>query len=77
MRHFATAQHFLLSGNIRGAMINAKKAVDLLPKNSPKRIQAQDILVISEANMSKKMRKAKEKNEDKEREQRKKERNRS
>ncbi|MDG1995994.1 MAG: M48 family metalloprotease [Emcibacteraceae bacterium] len=77
MRHFATAQHFLLSGNVRGAMVNAKKAVNLLPKNSPKRIQAQDILVISESNMSKKMRKAKEKNEEREREQRKKERNRS
>lgn len=77
MTHYATAQHFLLSGNVRGAMINAKKATDLLPKNSPKWVKAQDIMMITQSNMSDQAREAKEKRNNQEREQRRKERNRS
>lgn len=77
MTHYASAHHFLLTGDLRGAMINAKKAVDLLPKDSPKWIKAQDIMMTTEANMSERMRKANEARKDKEREQRRKERNRS
>jgi predicted Zn-dependent protease len=77
MTHYATAQHFLLSGNVRGAMINAKKATDLLPKNSPKWVKAQDIMMITQSNMSDQAREAQEKRNNQEREQRRKERNRS
>ncbi|MCC3860902.1 M48 family metalloprotease [Pseudemcibacter aquimaris] len=77
MTHYATAQHFLLTGDVRGAMINAKKAVDMLPKDSPKWVKAQDILMTTEANMSDRARKANEKRKDQEREQRRKERHRS
>ncbi len=47
----ATAENFLLSGNIGGAMINAKYAVDLFPKNTPKWYRANDILVTSASNL--------------------------
>ncbi|MDC1090215.1 M48 family metalloprotease [Emcibacteraceae bacterium] len=77
MTHYATAQHFLLTGNPRGAMINAKKATDLLPKDSPKWMKAQDIMMIMQANMSDQAKEAQEKRNDQEREQRRKERNRS
>lgn len=77
MTHYATAQHFLLSGNIRGAMINAKKAVDLLPKNTPKWIKAQDIMMTTESNMSEKQNAEREKQEKNERDRRREERNRS
>lgn len=77
MTHYATAQHFLLSGDVRSAMINAKKATDLLPKNSPKWVKAQDIMMITQSNMSDQAKKAQEKRNNQEREQRRKERNRS
>lgn len=77
MTHYATAQHFLLSGNVRGAMINAKKATDLLPKDSPKWVKAQDIMMTTQSNMSDQAREAQQKRNDQEREQRRKERNRS
>tara|TARA_B100001939_G_scaffold201813_1_gene173432 strand:- start:26317 stop:27768 length:1452 start_codon:yes stop_codon:yes gene_type:complete len=51
MTHYATAERFLLSGNIRGAMVNAKHAVDLLPKNTPQWLRAQDILFVTRANL--------------------------
>ncbi len=51
MTHYATAQHFLLTGDVKGAMINAKKAVDLLPKDSPNWYKAQDIMLASQAGM--------------------------
>jgi len=56
MTYYATAERFLLVGNQRGAMINAKHAVDTLPKNTPQWIRAQDILVITESNMTDKQR---------------------
>lgn len=77
MTHYSTAQHFLLTGDIRGAMINAKKAVDLLPKNSPKWIKAQDIMVITRSNMSVRDRKRQEDQNKKDTQRRQKERNRS
>lgn len=76
MTHYATAQHFLLSGDIRAAMINAKKAVDLLPKQSPLWFKANDILVITQSNMSDNQRETQEKQKQ-ERQQKEKERNRS
>ncbi|HPF47452.1 MAG: M48 family metallopeptidase [Alphaproteobacteria bacterium] len=76
MTHYSTAQHFLLTGNIRGAMINAKKAVDLLPKNSPNWFKAQDIMMASQTNMDKQERDQQEQ-EQKEKAERQKERNRS
>ena len=76
MTHYSTAQHFLLSGNIRGAMVNAKKAIDLLPENSPKWIKAQDIMVITQANMDDSQRKKQEDNKQQKKD-RQKERNRS
>ena len=76
MTHYSTAQHFLLSGNIRGAMVNAKKAIDLLPKNSPRWIKAQDIIVITQANMDDSQRKKQEDNKQQKKD-RQKERNRS
>ncbi len=57
MTYYSTAERFLLVGNLRGAMINAKHAVDTLPKNTPQWMRAQDILVITESNMSDKDRK--------------------
>lgn len=51
LTRYATAERFLLMGNIRGAMINAKHAMDALPKNSPRWIRAQDIMYISRANI--------------------------
>ena len=76
MTHYSTAQHFLLSGNIRGAMVNAKKAVDTLPKDSPNWIKAQDIMMITQSNMSDSQKKDQDKKKKEEREQRKKERQR-
>ena len=60
MTHYSTAQHFLLSGNIRGAMVNAKKAVDLLPKESPYWIKAQDIMMTTQSNLSEAQKKQQE-----------------
>jgi len=77
MTHYSTAQHFLLSGNIRGAMINAKKAVDLLPKNTPKWIKAQDIMMTTTSNMTDKQKVRQEKQEKEQRDRRRKERNRN
>ena len=77
LTHYSTAQHFLLSGDARGAMINAKKAVDLLPKDSPRWIKAQDIMITMEANMSDKARERLEKQRKEDTQQRHKERNRS
>ncbi|PHZ83776.1 peptidase [Paremcibacter congregatus] len=57
MTYYATAERFLLIGNLRGAMINARHAVDSLPKNTPNWYRAQDILVVTESNMSDKQRK--------------------
>ena len=57
MTQYATAGRFLLVGNLRGAMINAKKAVNNLPKNTTQWVRAQDILFITESNMSDKDRK--------------------
>jgi len=57
LTYYATAERFLLVGNLRGAMINAKHALDTLPKDSPQWIRAQDILVVTESNMSDKERK--------------------
>ncbi len=65
MTYYATAERFLLVGNLRGAMINAKHAVDQLPKNSPQWMRAQDILVITESNMSDKERKKQEQRDEK------------
>lgn len=77
MTHYAIAQHFLLSGNIRGAMINAKKATDLLPKDSPKWYKAQDIMMTTESNLSDKAKKERDKRRKEEQEKNRKERNRS
>lgn len=52
MTYYSTAQYFLLSGNVRGAMINAKQASDLLPKNSSRWIKANDIIMITQSNLS-------------------------
>ncbi len=76
MTHYSTAQHFLLSGDVRGAMINAKKALDLLPKDSPKWIRAQDILMAGQTGMDKRM-SAEEERREQEQKERQKERNRS
>ena len=73
MTHYSTAQHFLLTGNIRGAMINAKKAVDILPKDSSQWIKAQDIMMVTQSNLSDQQRKKQEKQqEDKDEQQKKK-----
>ncbi|MBT5075006.1 MAG: M48 family metalloprotease [Kordiimonadaceae bacterium] len=77
MTHYSTAQYFLLSGNIRGAMINAKKAVDMLPKNTPKWVKAQDIMMTTASNMTDKQKVQREKQEQQQREQRRRERDRS
>ena len=61
MTYYTTAERFLLVGNLRGAMINAKHAVDTLPKDIPQWIRAQDILVVTQSNMSDKARKAQKK----------------
>jgi len=61
LTYYATAERFLLVGNLRGAMINAKHALDTLPKDSPQWIRAQDILVVTESNMSDKERKERKK----------------
>ncbi|MBL4802094.1 MAG: M48 family metalloprotease [Emcibacter sp.] len=61
MTYYSTAERFLLVGNLRGAMINAKHALDTLPKDTPQWIRAQDILVVTESNMSDKARKKQEK----------------
>lgn len=66
MTHYSTAQYFLLSGNIRGAMINAKQAVDLLPKKSSLWIKAQDIMIITQSNLSDKAKKSQQKEQDEE-----------
>ncbi len=76
MTHYSTAQHFLLTGDIRGAMINAKKAIELLPKESPKWIKAQDILMAGQQNMDTRMSEEEERREQEQKE-RQKERNRS
>ncbi|VAV96339.1 Putative Zn-dependent protease, contains TPR repeats [hydrothermal vent metagenome] len=52
MTYYSTAERFMLVGNLRGAMVNAKHAVDTLPKNTPQRMRAQDILMVTESNMS-------------------------
>ncbi|WP_321391313.1 M48 family metalloprotease [Emcibacter sp.] len=52
MTRYATAERFLLAGDVRGAMVNAKFAMDSLPKNSSEWIRAQDILVITQSNLS-------------------------
>ncbi|MCK5424908.1 MAG: M48 family metalloprotease [Emcibacter sp.] len=57
MTYYTTAERFLLVGNQRGAMINAKHAVDTLPKDTTQWIRAQDILVVTQDNMSDKERK--------------------
>ncbi|NOZ42255.1 MAG: M48 family metallopeptidase [Alphaproteobacteria bacterium] len=57
MTYYATAERFLLIGNLRGAMVNAKHAVDTLPKNTPRWLRAQDILVITRSNMPEKFKK--------------------
>lgn len=57
MTRYASAERFLLIGNLGAAMFNAKKAVDLLPKKTPKWYRAQDILTITRSNMSDKDRK--------------------
>ena len=61
MTYYATAERFLLVGNLRGAMINAKHAVESLPKDIPQWVRAQDILVVTESNMSDKSREKLEK----------------
>jgi len=76
MTYYSTAQHFLLSGNIRGAMINAKKALDKLPKGSSHWIKAQDIMIITESNLSNEEKKKRKKEEKENREIRKNERQR-
>ena len=70
----ATAEGFLLRGDIQGAMVNAKYAADLLPKNTPKWYRANDILVTSAANLpsAAEMRKKKRKAERKKSKQRRK-----
>lgn len=57
MTYYTTAERFLLIGNLRGAMINAKHAVDTLPRDIPQWVRAQDILVVTQSNMSDKDRK--------------------
>lgn len=76
MTHYSTAQHFLLSGDIRGAMINAKKASELLPKESPKWLRAQDILMAVQIGTDKRVLEEEERRE-REQKERQKERNRS
>jgi len=76
MTHYSTAQHFMLSGDIRAAMVNAKKATDLLPKESPLWFKANDIMVITQSNLSDNQRK-KQDEQNEEKKQRQKERNRS
>lgn len=76
MTHYSTAQHFMLSGDIRAAMINAKKAADLLPKESPLWFKANDILVITQSNLPDDQRKRQEEQKQEKREKQK-ERNRS
>ncbi len=70
MTYYTTAERFLLVGNLRGAMINARHAVDTLPQNIPQWVRAQDILVVTEANLSDKARK-KQKEQQKKRKDRK------
>ncbi|PCI51581.1 MAG: peptidase [Alphaproteobacteria bacterium] len=65
MTYYTTAERFLLIGNLRGAMINAKHAIDTLPKNIPQWVRAQDILVVTESNMPDKVRKQQEEKEKK------------
>lgn len=77
MTHYSTAQHFLLSGNIRGAMINAKKAVDLLPKESPYWFKAQDIMMTTQSNLSDAQKKQQERQRKEETKRRQDERSRS
>ncbi len=76
MTHYSTAQHFLLTGDIRGAMINARKALELLPPNSPKWLKAQDIMMAGAANMDSRTLKEQERRE-REQKERQKQRNRS
>ncbi|TPD62968.1 hypothetical protein FIV46_02490 [Emcibacter nanhaiensis] len=52
MTRYASAERFLLAGDVRGAMVNAKFAMDNLPKNSTEWIRAQDILVTTQSNLS-------------------------
>ncbi|MBT5186525.1 MAG: M48 family metallopeptidase [Kordiimonadaceae bacterium] len=77
LTHYSTAQHFLMSGDLRGAMVNAQKAAQLLPKNTPRWIKAQDILVTTQSNMSERQRTQQEKQQKENTERRQKERNRS
>ena len=61
MTYYSTAERFLLIGNMQGAMVNAKHAVDTLPHDIPQWIRAQDILVVTQSNMTDKDRKKHEK----------------
>ncbi|WP_417318145.1 M48 family metalloprotease [Emcibacter sp.] len=56
MTRYASAERFLLAGDVRGAMVNAKFAMDKLPKGSSEWIRAQDILVTTQSNLSDKAR---------------------
>ena len=51
LTYYTMAQLFILTGNLKGAMINAKNAVDLLPEKSPKWVKAKDIMVVAENNL--------------------------
>jgi len=65
MTYYATAERFLLIRNMSGAMVNAKHAVDTLPKNIPQWIRAQDILVVTQSNMTDKDRKKQKREKEK------------
>jgi len=51
MTRLASAERFLLIGNVQAAMVNAGHAVKKLPKETPKWYRAQDILYISRSNL--------------------------
>ena len=76
MTHYSTAQHLLLTGDVRGAMVNAKKAVDLLPEDTPTWIKAQDIMAAGQIGMER-LEGYREQQKEQERREKQKERNRS
>lgn len=76
MTHYSTAQHLLLTGDVRGAMVNAKKAVELLPEDTPIWFKAQDIMVAGQIGMER-IQENREERQEQERREQQKDRNRS
>ncbi len=56
MTHLATAESYVLTGDIQATMIHASQALKQLKTGSPSWLRAQDIMFIARSNMPEKMR---------------------